>query len=72
MTADNEMDIKETFQRSQKGHNNKAKLVASLKRRYDKVQWLASWCEHHCLQRLHLFYLWSWIALQDLLFMCKI
>lgn len=37
MTADNEMDMKETFQRAQKGHNNKAKLVASLKSRYDKV-----------------------------------
>lgn len=37
MTADNEIDVKEAFQRSQKGHNNKAKLVASLKSRYDKV-----------------------------------
>lgn len=37
MTADNEMDIKEAFQRAQKGHNNKAKLVASLKSRYNKV-----------------------------------
>lgn len=37
MTADNEMDIKEAFQRAQKGHNNKAKLVASLKSRYSKV-----------------------------------
>lgn len=37
MTADNELDIKEAFQRAQKGHNNKAKLVASLKSRYNKV-----------------------------------
>lgn len=37
MTADNEIDIKEAFQRAQKGHNNKAKLVASLKNRYSKV-----------------------------------
>lgn len=38
MTADTEMDIKEAFQRAQKGHNNKAKLVASLKSRYNKVR----------------------------------
>lgn len=38
MTADNENDIKEAFQRAQKGHNNKAKLVASLKSRYNKVR----------------------------------
>lgn len=38
MTADNEIDIKEAFQRAQKGHNNKAKLVASLKSRYSKVR----------------------------------
>lgn len=38
MTADNEIDIKEAFQRAQKGHNNKAKLVASLKSRYNKVR----------------------------------
>ena len=31
------MEIKEAFQRAQKGHNNKAKLVASLKNRYNKV-----------------------------------
>lgn len=37
MTADNEIDIKEAFQRAQRGHNNKAKLVASLKSRYIKV-----------------------------------
>ncbi|XP_040002812.1 condensin complex subunit 3 [Xiphias gladius] len=38
MTADNEIDIKEAFQRAQKGHNNKAKLVASLKGRYNKFE----------------------------------
>ncbi|KAM7394250.1 hypothetical protein PAMP_021063 [Pampus punctatissimus] len=38
MTADNEMDIKEAFQRAQKGHNNKAKLVASLRSRYNKLE----------------------------------
>ncbi|XP_070837407.1 condensin complex subunit 3 [Chaetodon trifascialis] len=38
MTADNEIDIKEAFQRAQKGHNNKAKLVASLKSRYSKME----------------------------------
>lgn len=42
MTADNELDIKEAFQRAQKGHINKAKLVASLRSRYNKVRpvWL--------------------------------
>uniref|UniRef100_UPI0037E7C6E2 condensin complex subunit 3 n=1 Tax=Semicossyphus pulcher TaxID=241346 RepID=UPI0037E7C6E2 len=38
MTADNEIEIKEAFQRAQKGHNNKAKLVASLKSRYSKLE----------------------------------
>ncbi|XP_038569390.1 condensin complex subunit 3 [Micropterus salmoides] len=38
MTSDNEIDIKEAFQRAQKGHNNKAKLVASLKSRYSKLE----------------------------------
>ncbi|XP_027139073.1 condensin complex subunit 3 isoform X2 [Larimichthys crocea] len=38
MTADTELDIKEAFQRAQKGHNNKAKLVASLKSRYSKLE----------------------------------
>lgn len=37
MTADNEIRIKEAFHRAQKGHNNKAKLVASLKSRYVEV-----------------------------------
>ncbi|KAG8014791.1 Condensin complex subunit 3 [Nibea albiflora] len=38
MTADTELDIKEAFQRAQRGHNNKAKLVASLKSRYSKLE----------------------------------
>ncbi|XP_059198484.1 condensin complex subunit 3 isoform X2 [Centropristis striata] len=38
MTADNEIEVKEAFQRAQKGHNNKAKLVASLKSRYNKLE----------------------------------
>ncbi|XP_034544022.1 condensin complex subunit 3 [Notolabrus celidotus] len=38
MTADNELDIKEAFQRAQKGHINKAKMVASLKSRYTKLE----------------------------------
>ncbi|KAL3067036.1 hypothetical protein OYC64_016897 [Pagothenia borchgrevinki] len=38
MTADSEMDIKEAFQRAQKGHNNKAKLVANLNSRYNKLE----------------------------------
>ncbi|XP_037621500.1 condensin complex subunit 3 [Sebastes umbrosus] len=38
MTADSELDIKEAFQRAQKGHNNKAKLVASLNSRYNKLE----------------------------------
>lgn len=37
MAADNEISIKEAFQRAQKGHNNKAKLIASLRSRYNKV-----------------------------------
>ncbi|XP_034714051.1 condensin complex subunit 3 isoform X1 [Etheostoma cragini] len=38
MSADSEIDIKEAFQRAQKGHNNKAKLVASLNSRYNKLE----------------------------------
>ncbi|XP_076872309.1 LOW QUALITY PROTEIN: condensin complex subunit 3 [Brachyhypopomus gauderio] len=38
MTAENELEIKEAFQRAQKAHNNKAKLVASLKNRYVKLE----------------------------------
>nr|XP_020457770.1 condensin complex subunit 3 isoform X1 [Monopterus albus] len=38
MTADQEIGIKEAFQRAQKGHNNKAKLVASLKSRYNSLE----------------------------------
>lgn len=37
MTADNDIEIKEAFQRAQKPHNNKAKLAASLKSRYNKL-----------------------------------
>ncbi|XP_076150905.1 condensin complex subunit 3 isoform X1 [Alosa pseudoharengus] len=38
MTADNDLEIKEAFQRAQKAHNNKAKLAASLKSRYNKLE----------------------------------
>ncbi|XP_072517939.1 condensin complex subunit 3 [Salminus brasiliensis] len=38
MTADNELEIQEAFQRAQKAHNNKAKLVARLKSRYVKLE----------------------------------
>ncbi|XP_045069849.1 LOW QUALITY PROTEIN: condensin complex subunit 3 [Coregonus clupeaformis] len=38
MTGDSELAIKEAFQRAQKGHNNKAKLVASLKNTYNKLE----------------------------------
>ncbi|KAM9819142.1 condensin complex subunit 3 [Syngnathus typhle] len=38
MAADNEIDIKDAFQCAQKGHSNKAKLVASLKNRYNKLE----------------------------------
>ncbi|XP_068448289.1 condensin complex subunit 3 [Clinocottus analis] len=38
MTADNEIEIKEAFQRAQRSHNNKAKLVASLNSRYNKLE----------------------------------
>uniref|UniRef100_A0A7N8XZ18 Non-SMC condensin I complex, subunit G n=1 Tax=Mastacembelus armatus TaxID=205130 RepID=A0A7N8XZ18_9TELE len=37
MTADNEVGIKEAFQRAQRGHNNKAKLVIGLRSRYNNV-----------------------------------
>lgn len=40
MTADSELEIRETFQRAQKAHNNKAKLVANLKNTYVKVKLL--------------------------------
>ncbi|CAL9700239.1 unnamed protein product [Knipowitschia caucasica] len=52
MTADNEMDIKEAFQRAQKGHNNKAKLVACLKTRYNKLEDKSLFHEEfvHCLK----------------------
>ncbi|KAJ3594231.1 hypothetical protein NHX12_006562 [Muraenolepis orangiensis] len=38
MPVDPEMDIKETFNRAQKGHHNKAKLVAGLTALYDKLE----------------------------------
>ncbi|XP_036444769.1 condensin complex subunit 3 isoform X1 [Colossoma macropomum] len=38
MTADNELEIQEAFQRAQKAHHNKAKLVATLKNRYIKLE----------------------------------
>ncbi|KAG7458740.1 hypothetical protein MATL_G00223870 [Megalops atlanticus] len=36
--ADKELEIKEAFERAQKGHNNKAKLVAALQNRYNKLE----------------------------------
>lgn len=38
MSGDADIEIEEAFRRAQKAHNNKAKLVASLKTRYNKVQ----------------------------------
>uniref|UniRef100_A0AAZ3NW21 UVR domain-containing protein n=1 Tax=Oncorhynchus tshawytscha TaxID=74940 RepID=A0AAZ3NW21_ONCTS len=38
MTGESDLSIKEAFQRAQKGHNNKAKLVASLKNTYNKLE----------------------------------
>uniref|UniRef100_A0A7N8X876 Non-SMC condensin I complex, subunit G n=1 Tax=Mastacembelus armatus TaxID=205130 RepID=A0A7N8X876_9TELE len=38
MTADNEVGIKEAFQRAQRGHNNKAKLVIGLRSRYNNLE----------------------------------
>lgn len=38
MPGDADLEIEEAFRRAQKAHNNKAKLVACLKTRYDKVQ----------------------------------
>ncbi|KAJ8339794.1 hypothetical protein SKAU_G00344270 [Synaphobranchus kaupii] len=38
MTATSELGIKEAFERAQKGHNNKAKLVAALKNTYNKLE----------------------------------
>ncbi|MFT7807528.1 condensin complex subunit 3-like [Arapaima gigas] len=37
MAIDSQLPMKEAFLRAQKGHNNKAKLVAALKNRYIKV-----------------------------------
>ncbi|XP_055061410.2 condensin complex subunit 3 isoform X1 [Misgurnus anguillicaudatus] len=38
MTGDTDLEIEEAFRRAQKAHNNKAKLVASLKNRYVKLE----------------------------------
>ncbi|KAI5087900.1 condensin complex subunit 3 [Silurus meridionalis] len=38
MTTGSKLEIRETFQRAQKAHNNKAKLVASLQNMYSKLQ----------------------------------
>ncbi|XP_077575069.1 condensin complex subunit 3 [Stigmatopora nigra] len=38
MAVDNEIDIQEMFQCAQKGHQNRAKLVASLKNSYNKLE----------------------------------
>ncbi|KAK3507594.1 hypothetical protein QTP70_029629, partial [Hemibagrus guttatus] len=52
MTADSQVEIRETFQRAQKAHNNKAKLVASLKNTYDKLKGKAEFHEEflRCLK----------------------
>lgn len=61
MTADNEIDIKEAFQRAQKGHNNKAKLVASLKGRYNKVSPVSEYVKLLCTLT------WFYVLLLDIL-----
>ncbi|XP_066501995.1 condensin complex subunit 3 [Hoplias malabaricus] len=38
MRSDNELEIQEIFNRAQKAHSNKSKLVASLKNRYEKLE----------------------------------
>uniref|UniRef100_A0A8C1LA66 Non-SMC condensin I complex, subunit G n=1 Tax=Cyprinus carpio TaxID=7962 RepID=A0A8C1LA66_CYPCA len=38
MPGDSDLEIEEAFRRAQKAHNNKAKLVASLKNRYNKLE----------------------------------
>ncbi|KAG1956791.1 condensin complex subunit 3 isoform X2 [Pimephales promelas] len=38
MAGDADLEIEEAFRRAQKAHNNKAKLVVSLKTRYDKLE----------------------------------
>ncbi|XDV14948.1 hypothetical protein PO909_015112 [Leuciscus waleckii] len=38
MPGDADLEIEEAFRRAQKAHNNKAKLVASLKTRYNKLE----------------------------------
>nr|XP_057929295.1 condensin complex subunit 3 [Doryrhamphus excisus]XP_057929303.1 condensin complex subunit 3 [Doryrhamphus excisus] len=58
MDADNEIDVKEAFQRAQKSHNNKAKLVASLKSRYNKLEDKTSFHEDfvNCLKHAMIVY----------------
>ncbi|KAI2668568.1 Condensin complex subunit 3 [Labeo rohita] len=38
MAGDGDLEIEEAFRRAQKAHNNKAKLVVSLKNRYNKLE----------------------------------
>ncbi|XP_051994084.1 condensin complex subunit 3 [Xyrauchen texanus] len=38
MTGDTDLEIEEAFRRAQKAHNNKAKLVASLRNGYNKLE----------------------------------
>ncbi|MBN3309460.1 CND3 protein, partial [Amia calva] len=38
MTECKDMEIKEAFEKAQRGHNNKAKLVAALKNKYNKLE----------------------------------
>ncbi|XP_030643568.1 condensin complex subunit 3 [Chanos chanos] len=58
MTADNELEVKEAFQRAQKAHNNKAKLVANLKNRYMKLEDKTAFHEEfiHCLKYAMIIY----------------
>uniref|UniRef100_A0A8D3BTM7 Non-SMC condensin I complex, subunit G n=1 Tax=Scophthalmus maximus TaxID=52904 RepID=A0A8D3BTM7_SCOMX len=58
MTADTEVEIKDAFHRAQRGHNNKAKLVAGLKSRYDKLDDKTLFHEDflHCLKHAMIVY----------------
>ncbi len=47
MSGDSDLEIEEAFRRAQKAHNNKAKLVASLKNRYNKVQKIYTMKHYH-------------------------
>lgn len=47
MSGDSDLEIEEAFRRAQKAHNNKAKLVASLKNRYNKVQKIYTMIHYH-------------------------